>query len=53
MALAISVYVAIEMNYEGYHGIRYGRERAHAEEVLEGDGEGAEAAGEASEATGG
>ena len=29
------LYVSLEMIYEGYHEVRYGREAAHAEEVLE------------------
>ncbi len=36
VGLLVILYVSIEMIYEGYHEIRYGREAAHAEEVLDG-----------------
>ena len=35
IGLAVILYVAVEMVYEGYHEVRYGREAAHTEEVLE------------------
>ena len=35
VGLLVILYVSIEMIYEGYHEIRYGREETHAEEVLE------------------
>ena len=33
--LAVILYVALSMIYEGYHEIRYGREEAHTEEVVQ------------------
>ncbi len=33
--LAVILYVALSMVYEGYHEIRYGREEAHTEEVVQ------------------
>ena len=35
VGLLVILYVSIEMIYEGYREVRYGREAAHAEEVLE------------------
>ncbi len=35
VGLLVILYVSVEMIYEGYHEVRYGREAAHAEEVLE------------------
>ncbi|TNC62472.1 TerC family protein [Rubellimicrobium roseum] len=35
VGLIVILYVAVEMVYEGYLEVRYGREAAHAEEVLE------------------
>ncbi len=36
VGLLVILYVALQMVYEGYHEIRYGREEAHAEQVDEG-----------------
>jgi YjbE family integral membrane protein len=33
VGLLVILYVSLEMIYEGYHEVRYGREAAHAEEV--------------------
>ena len=35
VGLLVILYVSVEMIYEGYREVRYGREAAHAEEVLE------------------
>lgn len=35
MGLLVIFYVSVEMIYEGYHEVRYGREETHVEEVPE------------------
>ena len=35
MGLLVIFYVSVEMIYEGYHEVRYGREDTPVEEVLE------------------
>jgi YjbE family integral membrane protein len=59
VGLLVILYVSLEMIYEGYHEIRYGREETHAEETLEDAGpsvgdadEGAGSTGEAAEPAG-